>query len=124
MLRFKEARKFDYIDNHLAANLITFLVFWSLEQFDQALKYATSCRWILKKIISKRGASRGSTERPERKEQQDNNAFLTDVPELNERQLSSTTLGTSSTQPATKSKFSFVNQLNLHALIELAYTQS
>ena len=108
MLRFKEAWKFDYIDHHLAANLITFLVFWSLEQFDQALKYATSCRKILSKIISRRGASRGSTERPERKEQ-DNNAFLTDIPELNERQLSSTTLGTSSTVPNTKSKFSFIN---------------
>lgn len=64
MLRFKEARKLDYIDHHLAANLITFLVFWSLEQFDQAHKYANSCRRILKKITSKRTNSRGNTERP------------------------------------------------------------
>lgn len=30
MIRFKEDKKYEYVDYHLAANMITFLIFWTL----------------------------------------------------------------------------------------------
>ena len=92
--------------------MITFLIFWNLEQYDQALKYSQSCRRLVRKLLDQQGFGEGGQTDPD-----NNNAAsftLTEVPETQDSQ--STLSG--------KPKFSTQNMLNLLAVVELACTQA
>lgn len=98
MIRFKEEKKYEYVDHHLAANMITFLIFWTLEEYDSALKYAASCRRLLKRIMNKKEGSGliQTSEAVEEAKTERETTFITEQENAEQAERSNTLISTTS----------------------------